>query len=96
MNPCRRQSAVSQSFSPAPLAWLLPWHTASRQDPKALPKADAKGNPIRFAKKTGHISNYDEAKVKPYTLPDPLILSSGRQQGAQTRKPGTRSGGRKS
>ena len=28
--------------------------------------------------KTGHVSNYDETKVTPYTLPDPLILSNGR------------------
>jgi len=39
--------------------------------------SDAKGNPIRLAFKTGHKSNYDEAKVKPYTLPDPLILADG-------------------
>jgi len=36
----------------------------------------AKG-PVRKAKKTGHVSNYDEAKVKPYTLPDPLKLADG-------------------
>jgi hypothetical protein len=42
------------------------------------PRADANGNPIRTAK-TGHVSNYDEAKVAPYTLPDPLVLSSGRR-----------------
>src|SRR5204862_6550617 len=35
------------------------------------------GNPLRLAFKTGHVSNYDESKVKPYTLPDPLVLSSG-------------------
>src|SRR6476469_245453 len=37
----------------------------------------APGAPIRTADKTGHVSNYDEAKVKPYTLPDPLVLASG-------------------
>jgi hypothetical protein len=36
----------------------------------------AKG-PVRTAKKTGHVSNYDEAKVKPYTLPDLLKLVDG-------------------
>jgi len=46
-------------------------------DPKTLPKTDAKGNPIRYAAKTGHVSNYDEAKVKPYTLPELLKMSSG-------------------
>jgi hypothetical protein len=40
---------------------------------------DANGNPLRKALKTGHISNYDEAKVAPYTLPDPLVLSNGQR-----------------
>src|SRR5262245_21700728 len=39
---------------------------------------DGNGNPLRKAFKTGHISNYDEAKVAPYSLPDPLVLSNGR------------------
>ena len=39
--------------------------------------ADANGNPLRLALKTGHVSNYDEAKVRPYTLPDPLIMADG-------------------
>ena len=42
----------------------------------ALPKADANGNPLRRAS-TGHVSNYDEAKVGTYTLPDPLVLQNG-------------------
>src|SRR4051794_17967902 len=45
----------------------------------AAPAADANGNPLRRAAKTGHLSNYDEAKVAPYTLPDPLVLSSGKR-----------------
>lgn len=40
--------------------------------------ADANGNPLRLATKTGHVSNYDESKVRPYTLPDPLVLSNGK------------------
>lgn len=40
------------------------------------PKQDARGNPLRYAK-SGHVSNYDEAKVGTYTLPDPLQLRSG-------------------
>jgi hypothetical protein len=52
------------------------------QDKPAKPKAnnlgkDANGNPLRLALKTGHVSNYDEAKVKPYTLPDVLRLANG-------------------
>ena len=39
--------------------------------------ADANGNPLRRATATGHVSNYDEAKVKPYTLPDPLVFADG-------------------
>ncbi len=45
------------------------------QDKKAQP--EIKAGAVRTAKKTGHVSNYDEAKVKPYTLPDPLKLANG-------------------
>ena len=43
--------------------------------------SDPNGNPLRRAVKTGHVSNYDEAKVAPYTLPDPLTLSDGKRVG---------------
>jgi hypothetical protein len=46
-------------------------------DPKTLPKSDANKNPIRYATKTGHVSNYDESKVKPYTLPELLKMQNG-------------------
>jgi len=52
------------------------------QNPPANPTnlgSDANGNPLRKALKTGHVSNYDESKVAPYTLPDPLILSNGQR-----------------
>jgi hypothetical protein len=39
---------------------------------------DANGNPLRKALKTGHVSNYDESRVPPYTLPDPLVLANGK------------------
>src|SRR5882724_12750618 len=42
-------------------------------------KRDPKGNPVRLAKATGHVSNYSEDKVPPYTLPDPLVLSDGQR-----------------
>jgi hypothetical protein len=38
---------------------------------------DPGGNPVRLAKATGHVSNYSEDKVPPYSLPDPLVLASG-------------------
>src|SRR5215831_16304733 len=39
---------------------------------------DANGNALRRALKTGHMSNYDESKVAPYSLPDPLVLANGK------------------
>jgi hypothetical protein len=40
--------------------------------------SDPNGNPLRRALKTGHVSNYDEAKVSAFTLPDPLVLANGK------------------
>src|SRR5579864_5610158 len=42
-------------------------------------KRDPNGNPVRLAKATGHVSNYSEDRVPPYTLPDPLVLSDGQK-----------------
>src|SRR5262249_20342798 len=62
-------------------AILLATAVASTAQPKQTVNTnlgkDASGNALRLATKTGHVSNYDEAKVKPYTLPDPLVLASG-------------------
>jgi hypothetical protein len=61
----------------APLAFTLALALpCAAADADARPKQDANGNPIRYAK-TGHASNYDEAKVGNYTLPDPLVLQNG-------------------
>jgi GH35 family endo-1,4-beta-xylanase/lysophospholipase L1-like esterase len=40
-------------------------------------KSDAEGNPVRLAKATGHVSNYSEEKIPPYTLPDALVTIGG-------------------
>src|SRR5207249_9684612 len=42
-------------------------------------RRDPNGNPVRLARATGHVSNYSEDKVAPYTLPDPLLLADGRR-----------------
>ena len=51
--------------------------------------SDANGNPLRRALKTGHVSNYDESKVAPFTLPDPLVLANGKP--VRDRRPGSHS-----
>src|SRR5436190_15880511 len=54
--------------------------TPATQQPAPNPSNlgnDANGNPLRKALKTGHVSNYDESKVAPYTLPDPLTMANG-------------------
>jgi hypothetical protein len=63
---------------------LLVTRPAMVQTPSPAPAAsqtnlgnDANGNPLRRALKTGHVSNYDESTVPPYTLPDPLVMASG-------------------
>jgi hypothetical protein len=47
------------------------------EQPRTNPGSDPQGNPVRLAVKTGHVSNYDEARVRPYKLPDPLVRFDG-------------------
>ena len=66
-----QQAAPQGSGAPAGQAATAPASTTNLG-------ADANGNPLRRALKTGHVSNYDEAKVAPFTLPDPLVLANGK------------------
>ena len=40
---------------------------------------DADGRTVYRARLTGHLTNYYEEKIPPYTLPDPLRLNDGRR-----------------
>ena len=79
-------STVALALSVALASWVSVLSQAPPQTPAQAPAAsqtnlgsDANGNPLRRAIKTGHVSNYDEAKVKPYTLPDPLVMTNGQR-----------------
>jgi hypothetical protein len=69
-------TGIAQQAPPAPPA--PPAQAASQTAPKTNLGSDPNGNPLRLAVKTGHVSNYDESKVAPYTLPDPLKFTDGR------------------
>jgi hypothetical protein len=55
-----------------------PGTTGNPDNVPFIGKKDPHGNPVRLAKATGHVSNYSEDKVAPYTLPDPLVTSDRR------------------
>src|SRR4026208_1274623 len=65
---------AQQQSAPPPAPAIQP---APPAQPSTL-GSDANGNPLRKALKTGHVSNYDEAKAGTSTLPDPLLTSAGR------------------
>jgi len=73
MHPFLFHFVVALALTSAPLTRAT---DASTNSAAALPRTDANGNPLRRAP-TGHVSNYDEAKVGTYTLPDPLTLQDG-------------------
>jgi hypothetical protein len=68
--------AQQQAQPPAPPAGAAAPATATGRSTNL--GSDANGNPLRLALKTGHVSNYEEAKVGSYTLPDPLVMSDGK------------------
>jgi hypothetical protein len=72
--------SVVATAQPAPAAAPSPAPAATPAPPASQAKApvlkDAAGHTLRRAP-TGHISNYDEDKIPPYTLPDPLVLKNG-------------------
>jgi hypothetical protein len=83
---------MRRSSLPPAVAGLLVWVTAlavpahdpprpgATGNPDNVPyigKSDPNGNPVRLARTTGHVSNYSENRVRPYTLPDPLVLANG-------------------
>ena len=65
-------------FRVSALVWLLSAALAG-QAPSTNTNlgTDPNGNPLRVARATGHVSNYDESKVGSYTLPDPLKMADG-------------------
>ena len=71
MHPSLSICSLAVLFTSATLSLAADTNSAP-----ALPRADANGNPIRRVP-TSHVSNYDEAKVGTFTLPDPLVLHSG-------------------
>src|SRR4029078_9702607 len=71
--------AFGQEAASSPASGNLP-APGSRGNADNVPyigKGDPQGNPVRLAKATGHVSNYSEDKIPPYTLPDPLLLFGG-------------------
>lgn len=54
-----------------------PGTTGNADNVSLIGGRDEKGNPVRLAKRTGHVSNYDESKVSDYSLPDPLVMAIG-------------------
>jgi hypothetical protein len=71
---CAQQPASPPDNSNLP----LPGTRGNADNVPYIGKSDPNGNPVRLAKATGHVSNYSDEKVAPYTLPDPLITSGER------------------
>jgi hypothetical protein len=82
---CRAVALIGILLAVEVGAWLQQPQSSpgtSPQAPAASPPktnlgSDPNGNPLRLAVKTGHVSNYDESKVRAFTLPDPLVAANG-------------------
>jgi hypothetical protein len=72
--PAYSQSAAGTDEKPLP----APGTRGNADNVKYIGGKDPEGNAVRLAKATGHVSNYSEDKVAPYTLPDPLKMNDGR------------------
>ena len=73
---------LAADATPAPAATTdqataAPATTASTTPPKSTALKDADGRTVYKTATTGHITNYYEDKIPPYTLPDPLVLANG-------------------
>jgi hypothetical protein len=72
--------AIGQPGPQAPTTGEANPPPGTRGNPDNVPfigGRDPKGNPVRLAKATGHVSNYAEEKVPAYALPDPLVMANG-------------------
>jgi hypothetical protein len=75
---CIPTAGVTGPQTPAPSESIPP--PGTRGNPDNIPfigRSDPKGNPVRLARATGHVSNYAEEKIPAYTLPDPLVMVNG-------------------
>jgi hypothetical protein len=75
ITPTAAQPPVSQ---PDKDKLPAPGTTGNPDNVPFIGKNDPRGNPVRLARATGHVSNYSEDRVAPYTLPDPLVTSDKR------------------
>ncbi len=73
------QGALGQELRDEASAVPTPGSTGNADNIPFIGRRDASGNPVRLAKRSGHVSNYDEAKVAKYELPDPLKMNDGTQ-----------------
>ena len=73
--PASAQTTTPANAAAAPAATTVVTPAQTPASPTALKDAD--GRSLKRATKTGHITNYYEDKIPPYTLPDPLLLANG-------------------